>query len=104
MKPTEPYASPSRHYRLLHALTEYDRKQARKPHYNLYALGHMVKRLHEVEADMERGADTREAILRGFCGPALTACLRALKLTPATLAERNRHVAYVPVTSPGNES
>jgi hypothetical protein len=56
---------------LLHAVTEYDRKQSKKRGYNHYALAQYMTRVDDVLADIEAGANPFEAINAGFCGPLL---------------------------------
>lgn len=70
---------------LLHAVTEFDRRQAAKAeknpraYYNAYALPQYLGRVVDVCEDIEAGADPVAAIARGFTpGPLRTACLKAL--------------------------
>jgi hypothetical protein len=65
---------------LVHAVTQYDLKQSKKPSYNMYALGHYIARIDDIVRDIEEGADTREAIVAAFTGSLLNTCLRSLKL------------------------
>lgn len=71
-------------FKLAQAVTTYDRKQATRKHYNRYALGQYLTRVAEVREDIERGATPRAAVLAGFTGPLLTACLRAIGEPKAT--------------------
>lgn len=73
--------------RLLHALTEYDRRQSKRKDYNRYAFGQYLLRLDEVMADISRGADVRQAVTAGFLGRLADACLRALGLPITTVEE-----------------
>lgn len=66
--------------KLIHAVTEYDRKESKKRSYNRHAIGIYFQRVDEVCADIERGADTRKAIMAGFDGRLADACLRAVGL------------------------
>jgi hypothetical protein len=87
---------------LIHALTRYDAKQSTKRHYNRNALGIYFQRVDDIMADIERGADVRQAICAGFTGSVLAACLRALDLPKATDDEWAGHSAvmhYVPASS-----
>ncbi len=65
---------------LVHAVTQYDFKQSKKPSYNIYALAHYIARIDDIMRDIEAGADTRDAIVAGFTGSLLNTCLRSLKL------------------------
>ncbi len=73
--------------RLIHVLTDYDRKQSTKKHYNRYALGIYFQRADDICADIEKGADPRQAICAGFTGSGLAAVLRGMKLDSPTDAE-----------------
>ena len=88
------------HDKLLHAVTEYDRRQAGKPGYNIWALPMMVKRVQEVTADVDRGAPVRAAILAGFLGRCLDRCLKVAGEPKATQAEILAHnmYGYTPVS------
>ena len=74
---------------LIHAVTAYDRKQANKRGYNVYALGQYLARVDEVLADIDAGANTFDAINAGFCGPLLAHVIKTVEkahpdLAPAT--------------------
>ena len=75
------------HAALTHALTLYDQKEAKKKGYNRYALGIYFQRLEEIMADIERGADPRQAIVAGFDGRLADACCRAIGATITTKKE-----------------
>lgn len=84
--------------KLVHALTEYDRKQSTKRGYNRHALGIYFQRIDEVCADIENGAEPRAAIMAGFSGRVADACLRALGLPLSTDSEsRGGSWCYAPV-------
>lgn len=87
---------------LVHALTEYDRKQSRKRGYNPHALGIYFQRLDDICADIDAGADVRAAIVAGFSDRLVDSCLRALKL-PITTNDEALYGAmvYTPVKSKG---
>jgi hypothetical protein len=90
------------HDKLIHAVTEFDRKQSKKPHYNMYALGQYIGRVQEVTADIVAGANPREAITAAFSGRLLAVCLKAASLDKATTEEIRGTGAlyYVPVSKP----
>ena len=78
------------HAALLHALTDYDRKQAAKPGmHNPYALPQYMRRLTEVQELVDGGATWRNALTRGFSGRLLDVCLRAIG-EPKSTAEEQR--------------
>lgn len=66
------------HDTLVHAVTEYDRKQSTKPGYNIYALAHYIGRVQDVTADVESETPIRKALLKGFTGRLLDVCLKAV--------------------------
>ena len=79
------------HDRLIHAVTEYDRKQSTKRGYNIYALGQCVGRVQEVTADIQAGADIRNAITAAFTGRLLDVCLKAAGLPKSSTEEARGH-------------
>ena len=66
------------HSALVHAVTEYDRRESTKRGYNYYALGQYLIRLEEIEADIADGMPTRTALLRAFNGRLLDHLLKAV--------------------------
>lgn len=77
------------HFRLVHAVTEYDRKQSTKKSYNRYALGMYLQAVQSVESWL--GEDSRhtlrQAIVRYFNGRLMDACLAAIGEPKGTLQE-----------------
>ena len=64
---------------LCHAVTQYDRKQANKADYNVYALAQYLTRVADIVADIDSGANIHDAIIAGFTpGPLRNACLKAV--------------------------
>ena len=68
--------------KLIDAATAYDIQQAKKPHYNHYALGQYFMRIDEVVADIERGAPVNQAICRGFNGSLAKRLCKAVGVSP----------------------
>lgn len=69
------------HARLIHHLTEYDRKQSINKGYNIYALPQYFNSVNDnVNPALERGATLPDALKAGFCYPSrgLTAIARGL--------------------------
>ncbi len=64
--------------KLIHAVTEYDRKQSTKRGHNRYALAQYLARIELIALDISSGAAPREAVLAGFSGRLADACLRAI--------------------------
>jgi len=64
--------------KLVHVVTEYDRKQQGKRGYNPYALPQYLARVQEVLEDIKNGANVREAIVAGFLGRLQDVCLKAV--------------------------
>ncbi len=84
---------------LIHVLTDYDRKQSTKKHYNRYALGIYFQRADDICADIEKGAEPRQAICAGLTGSVLAFVLRGMKLPAATDDERSgigQALYYIP--------
>lgn len=70
---------------LIHAVTEFDRKQEAKAaknkraYYNVYALPQYLGRVADVCEDIDAGTNPAAAIARGFTpGPLRNACLKAI--------------------------
>ncbi len=70
--------TPQIHIKLLNALTAFDRKEAKKKHYNRYALAQYCAALQSAQVDMDCGATLRESLLVNFIGHLLSALLRAV--------------------------
>ena len=49
---------------LVHAVTEYDRKESTKRGHNIYALSQYLARVADVESDIKKGTPVRAALLR----------------------------------------
>lgn len=73
---------------LFNAVTEHDQKQAKKPGYNIWALGHYARGLQLVEKHVDNGADLRDAITNCFVGQLCDKLLKAVKLPKLTQTER----------------
>jgi len=83
------------HYQMLHAVTEYDRRQQHKAGHNPYFLGHAVGAIHRAEDLMKNGYQgrsytRREALLACFCGRLLDKVLKAVGEPVATTDEHRR--------------
>ncbi len=89
--------------KLIHALTAYDQKQSTKRGYNPYALGQYFQRIDEIIADIDAGADPRQAITAGFSGRLADAALRAIGLTATTDQENKGGYTYTPVKAGGTQ-
>ncbi len=83
--------------KLVHAVTEWDRKQSTKRHYNPYGLGIMLERVDEVAYAIESGRDARIEIIAGFNDRLLDHVLRSVGFPIASVAEhQNSHPVYTP--------
>ena len=91
----------TQHHKLMHVLVEYDRKQSKKPFYNMWALPQYMKRLDDVEKDIAAGTPVRKAIIAGFCGPVVNKLLKAAGESNCTDQERNAESmwGYTPVST-----
>lgn len=77
-------------HKLVHAVTEYDRKQSTKPGYNMYALPQYLRSIQEnVIPALISGKSIRQAILSGFNGRLATAALKSVG-EPAITKEEAR--------------
>jgi hypothetical protein len=82
--------------RLTHAVTEYDRKESSKKHYNRFALGQYFERIADIRADLDRGAEVRAAIVAGFTGRLLDVCLKSVGESTSVDAEQRGGWFYQP--------
>lgn len=64
-------------FKIVHALTEHDRKQSTKKGYNPYALGIYLDAVHHIDDCVKRGISLEDAICDAFCGRLLTLVLKA---------------------------
>ncbi len=78
------------HFRIVNAVTTFDRKQARKRGYNPHALGHYIRAAHQVDEAIAAGIAPREAIKANFIGRLLDCVLRACDMETASVSE-HRH-------------
>ena len=85
--------------KILHAVTEFDRRASAREGHNPHALGIYFQRVNEICADIDNGADPRAAILAGFSGRVADTCLKALNLPISTTEEaRSGRLYYSPVS------
>ncbi len=67
---------------LITAATKYDEKEMKRAmknpraNYNIYALGHYLSRIDDIEKDVDAGADLCAAITAGFTGSLRNAILK----------------------------
>jgi histidinol-phosphate/aromatic aminotransferase/cobyric acid decarboxylase-like protein len=73
---------------LVHVATEYDRKQALKPGYNLYALPQYLEAIHSAMDYIDLGHDPRQVLVGHFSGRLLDKMLRALGEPKSTREEQ----------------
>lgn len=75
--------------KLLHAVTEYDRKQSTKKGYNIYALAHYLMAVDRArDAMVDEGLDLRAALISCFNGRLLDVCLKAVGEPTSTRQEQ----------------
>lgn len=87
---------------LLHAVTDYDRKQSVKRDYNVYALPQYMGRVYDIMEDIDAGANAFDAINAGFHGPLLRHVIKIVakkhpELPPATKEKNESAWTYKPV-------
>lgn len=86
------------------AIMAYDRQEEAKAkkkgiYHSIYGMPLLLGRVHEVVADIERGADVRRAILAGFNGRTADMALKAVGLPRATQDEKRGGMGgYRPIT------
>ena len=80
--------------KLIHILTEYDKKQSRKKDYNRHALGQYVERADLICKDIEAGTSFRSAIIKGFNDRLVDFILRKFDLPTTTTEETNSSFIY----------
>ncbi len=81
------------HAKLLHAATEYDRKQSTRKGYNRFALGHYCRALQNVRKRVGLGHPLRDSIITEFCGILCDRMLKAASLPIMTDAEARHGLA-----------
>jgi hypothetical protein len=74
--------------KLLHELTEYDRKESTKRGYNRNALGIYMEALNSAMEHIDAGKDIRKVLVGHFCGRLLTKMLKAAGCAPDTKADQ----------------
>jgi hypothetical protein len=74
--------------KLLHQVTEYDRRQQGKRGYNMWALPQYLGALEQVQEDLDKGVTVRKALTSNFCGRLLDRLLKAAGELPSTLEEQ----------------
>ena len=85
---------------LIHAVTAYDRKESTKRGHNRNAIGIYFQRVDDICADIENGANPRDAIVAGFSGRLAAACLKACNLPAYTKADAfGGPICYTPASS-----
>lgn len=75
-------------WKVIHALTAYDRKQEGKRGYNMYALAMYCEASTKAEVAVHAGATWRDALVKNFCGRLLDIALKAVGETKSTDAEQ----------------
>jgi hypothetical protein len=75
-------------FTLVHAVTEYDRKQSTRKHYNRYALPQYLMAIDHVTNAVNCGRTRRDALVDKFNGRLLDVCLKALNMDKSTREEQ----------------
>jgi len=79
----------SQRNKLLHAVTEYDRKQSLKRFYNVYALAQYLMAVDRARDEMiENSLTLRQALITCFNGRLLDVCLKAVGEPTSTKEEQ----------------
>lgn len=66
------------HFKLVHAVTEYDRRQSTRRGYNRWALPQYLGACTSAEEDIAAGKPVRAALVSNFCGRLLDVVLKAV--------------------------
>jgi hypothetical protein len=72
---------------LIHAVTEYDRRQSKRPGHNPYAIAHYCGAVQNVETAVDGGMDLRAAIMDSFNGRLCDWVLKSVNLPTMTKDE-----------------
>jgi hypothetical protein len=75
-------------FKLLHAVTEYDRKQSTGKGYNRYALANYLAAVEDVTNAVNCGSTRRDALVSRFNGRLLDVCLKSLNMDRSTREEQ----------------
>ena len=59
------------HVKLVNAVTEYDRRQAKKKFYNIHALAMYIGKIQDIEENLNKGMTIENALKQSFCGQLL---------------------------------
>lgn len=65
-------------WKLTHILTEHDRRESTKKHYNRFALPQYFMALKAAEEYIQHGYSVKKALERTFCGRLLNKLLKAV--------------------------
>lgn len=85
---------PKLHFKLVSAVTDYDRKQSARyaskgpGFYNIYALSHYLGAVQEAENKIAQGVPVRKALTQHFTGRLLDVVLKAVGEAPSTREEQ----------------
>lgn len=80
--------------KLVHAVTEYDRKESTKKYYNIHALPQYLRGIDEAMHLIDDGLSIRAALVHHFSGRLLNTLLRTMGETKATDAEQRLPVGF----------
>lgn len=84
---------------LIHVATRHDAKEAKKAHHNKWALSQYFARIDDICADIEKGANVRDAVIAAFTGRLLRNCLKQLNLPELKDGEHTKRAwFYVPAS------
>lgn len=78
--------------KMVTAITKYDERQKRSKHYNVWALGHYMDALHNVDEAVKDGEPLDSAIWRCFLDRLRDCVLKAAGFDPKTFDRFGRHI------------
>jgi hypothetical protein len=76
------------HFKLTHAVTDFDRKQQAKRGYNIFALSQYLGAVSRIEEEIQAGRPIRDAIVSNLNGRLLDRCLKAVGEPTSTIQEQ----------------
>jgi hypothetical protein len=71
----------------VHAVTEYDRLESTRQHYNRFALAQYLEAIESAMSHIEKGADVRAVLVGHFTGRLLAKLLKVAQCSPMTRAD-----------------
>jgi len=81
-------------FKLVNAVTAYDRRQSTRKGYNRFALGMYLGSVNRIAEEVDDGQSLRTAIAHNFCGRLLDVVLRSVGELASSNEEQQAMKAY----------